>query len=122
MLILANVNIPRATVEALRNGGQDVLWALERMATDTDFEILAEAQRTKRIFLTNDKDFGDLAFRSGLPAECGVILLRLKGLVPEDVVGRTLEAIDSRSDWAGQFAVVESRRIRMKPLSPRATP
>ncbi len=31
------------------------------MATNADFEILAEAQIESRIVLTNDKDFGDIA-------------------------------------------------------------
>jgi predicted nuclease of predicted toxin-antitoxin system len=122
MRILANVNVPRMTVEALRLAGHDVEWALERMATDADFKILAVAQLEVRIVLTNDKDFGELAVRSGLPASCGVILLRLKGLTPDEVVERTLEAIGSRDDWAGHFAVVSRQRIRMRKLPPDTTP
>ena len=49
---------------------------MDRMATNADFEILAEAQSDTRIVLTKDKDFGDIAVHAGLPAECGVILLR----------------------------------------------
>jgi predicted nuclease of predicted toxin-antitoxin system len=122
MRILANVNVPRATVEALRLAGHDVVWALDRMATDPDFAILAEAQRETRIVLTNDKDFGELAVRFGLPAGCGVILLRLKGLRPDEVVARTMDAIAGRNDWEGQFAVVDKRRVRMRPLPPAASP
>lgn len=107
MRILANVNVPRSTVEALRLAGHDVAWALERMATDTDFKILAAAQIDARIVLTNDKDFGELAVRSGLPARCGVILLRLKGLSPDEAVARTVE--DRRTKRLGrQFRGRES--------------
>ena len=122
MQILANVNVPKATVEALRRVGHDVLWALERMATEADFQILAAAQLEKRIVLTNDKDFGDLAVHAGLPAECGVILLRLKGLSVDEVVARTLEAIGGRTDWANHFSVVDPRRIRMRRLPPKTLP
>ena len=122
MRILANVNVPRVTVEALRVAGHDVEWALERMATDADFKILAAAQHDSRLVLTNDKDFGELAVRAGLPASCGVILLRLKGLSPDEVVARTMEAIASRSDWAGNFAVVSAHRIRMRQLPASGKP
>jgi predicted nuclease of predicted toxin-antitoxin system len=116
MTFLADVNIPKATVDALRGVEFDVVWALEAMATEPDFEILSLAQSSNRIVLTNDKDFGELAFHAGLPSESGVILLRLSGLLPDEVVGRTMEALASRTDWAGHFSVVDRRWIRMKPL------
>lgn len=121
MRILADVNVPKATVDTLRLAGHDVLWAMDRMATNADFEILAEAQIESRIVLTNDKDFGDIAVHAELPAECGVILLRLKGLSLDESVARTREVIDSRTDWAGHFTVVDRRRIRMRPLLPKST-
>ncbi len=71
-------------------------------------------------WLTNDKDFGELAVHANLPAECGVILLRFKGLSLNDVVARTLDALSSRTDWAGHFAVVDAKRIRMRQLPPIA--
>ena len=66
--------------------------------------------------LTQDKDFGELAFRFGLPAECGVILLRLSGPNPDADNQRALLAVESRTDWAGHFSVVTDVRIRMRPL------
>jgi hypothetical protein len=63
-----------------------------------------------------DKDFGELAFRSLLPASCGVILFRLAGMDPETDNQRILEAVESRTDWAGHFSVVTDDRIRMRPL------
>jgi predicted nuclease of predicted toxin-antitoxin system len=122
MRILADVNVSKATVEALRSAGHDVLWALERLAAESDFAILSVAQHEVRTVLTNDKDFGHLAVHAGLPAECGVILLRLKGLSPDEVVTRTLGVIGSRTDWAGNFAVVDRRRVRLRPLPPATTP
>jgi hypothetical protein len=38
-----------------------------------DEEVFARAQSDERIVLTQDKDFGELAFRSGLPSSCGVV-------------------------------------------------
>jgi hypothetical protein len=67
------------------------------------------------------EDFGELAFRFGLPAECGVILLRLAGDNPAADNLRAVQAIESRLDWTGHFSVVTEDRIRMRPL-PGAAP
>lgn len=72
--------------------------------------------------LTHDKDFGELAFRVGLPAECGVILLRFAGDDPDMDLRRVFDAIESRTDWAGHFSVVSDDRIRMRPLPGVSSP
>ena len=64
----------------------------------------------------NRYDFGELTFRHGLPASCGVVLLRLSGTDPESDNRRAVDALESRSDWEGHFAVVEEHRIRIRPL------
>ena len=69
-----------------------------------------------RILLTNDKDFGDLAFHAGLPATCGIILIRLGKLAPDAIAHRTVQIVGSRSDWAGHLAVIDEHRVRMRPL------
>jgi predicted nuclease of predicted toxin-antitoxin system len=81
-----------------------------------DPEILARAQAESRIVVTQDKDFGELAFRRGLPARCGVILFRLVGSNPDADNRRMVEVVESRTDWAGQFAVATDDRIRIRPL------
>jgi predicted nuclease of predicted toxin-antitoxin system len=78
--------------------------------------ILARAQTESRIVLTNDKDFGELAFRRRLPAACGVILLRLAGANPESTNRRILEALDARTDWVGHFALITNRQIKLRPI------
>lgn len=122
MQLLANENVPRLTVEALRTAGHDLIWARTDMAGSSDEEVLARATTEGRILLTHDKDFGVLAFHAGLPATCGIILIRLGKADPDRVVTRTVEAVASRSDWAGHFSVIDERRIRMRPLPPEAAP
>jgi predicted nuclease of predicted toxin-antitoxin system len=116
MQLLANENVPRLTVEALRAAGHDVVWARTEMAGSGDEEVLSRAQTEGRILLTHDKDFGDLAFHAGLPATCGIRLIRLGNLPPDAIVNRTVQVIGSRSDWSGNLCVVSERRIRMRPL------
>jgi predicted nuclease of predicted toxin-antitoxin system len=116
MRLLANENVPRLTVEALRNAGHDLIWARTDMPGSGDEVVLARAQVEERVLLTHDKDFGELAFRAGLPATCGVILIRLGKLAPDGIVRRTVQILGSRSDWAGHLAVIDERRVRMRPL------
>ncbi|HZZ80021.1 MAG TPA: DUF5615 family PIN-like protein [Gemmataceae bacterium] len=121
MRIIANENVTRTVIEGLRSRGHNVLSVKESLRGEKDEAILSRAQTEKRIVLTRDKDFGELAFRFGLPAECGIILLRLSGKDPDSDNERTLEAIDSRTDWEGHFSVITSDRIRMRPLPRDAT-
>jgi predicted nuclease of predicted toxin-antitoxin system len=116
MRILANENVTRTVIEGLRANGHDVLSVKESLRGEKDDAILARAQAEKRVALTHDKDFGELAFRIGLPAECGVILMRLAGTDRDADNNRALEAIASRSDWEGHFSVITMDRIRMRPL------
>jgi len=116
MRILANENFPGDAVMALRQQGHDVAWVRTDAPGSSDREVLARAQAESRILITFDKDFGELAFRFGLPASSGSILFRIATPSPAYVVRMTVAALESRTDWAGHFAVVEEGRIRMTPL------
>ncbi len=116
MRLLANENMPGSVIEHLRQNGHDVLAVKESMRGAKDPDILARAQSESRVLISQDKDFGELAFRSHLPAHCGVILFRLTGEDPDDDLRRMVEAVESRADWAGTFAVVDEYRIRLRPL------
>ena len=103
-------------VTALRDLGHDVLWVRTDFPGSSDDTILARAQAEERIVITFDKDFGELAFRMGLPASCGVVLFRIKSPTAELQVRRVLAVLSQRNDWAGSFAVVTNDRIRIRPL------
>jgi predicted nuclease of predicted toxin-antitoxin system len=116
MRFVVNENITGTVIRELRHRGHDVLSVKESMRSERDEVILARAQAEQRIVITHDKDFGELAFRSRLPASCGVILFRLAGNDPDTDNRRILAAVESRADWEGRFAVVTDDRIRMRPL------
>lgn len=86
------------------------------MRSERDEAVLFRAQAERRVVITHDKDFGELAFGHGLPASCGVVLFRLSGTDPENDNRRAVDALESRTDWEGHFAVVEEHRIRIRPL------
>lgn len=116
MRLLANENIPGETIDALRQAGHNVLWIGTESPGIDDRTVLARAQAESRILLTFDKDFGELAFRYGLMARSGIILLRLSAPSSAEVTRSILAILDSRDDWAGHFSVIDDRRIRMIPL------
>jgi predicted nuclease of predicted toxin-antitoxin system len=118
MQLIVNENMSKTVVQALRDRGHDVFAVKESMRGADDAAILARAQAESRLVVTQDKDFGELAFRCGLPAQCGIILFRLAGDDPDVDDRWIIDVIESRSDWAGHFAVATDDRVRIRPLPP----
>jgi predicted nuclease of predicted toxin-antitoxin system len=116
MHILADENMPSSVIAELRLRGHDVLSVKESLVSEDDITILARAQTEGRTVVTRDKDFGELAYQFGLPATCGVILFRLPNLPRDETIRRMLDVIESRTDWAGMFAVATDSRVRIRPL------
>ncbi len=116
MRFLANENFPGEAVDVLRQEGHDVAWVRIDTPGASDQDVLRQAQSETRVLLTFDKDFGELAFRAGLPAASGVVLFRLSASSPAQVARVATAALQSRPDWSGHFSVIEENRIRMTPL------
>ncbi len=116
MRFLANENFPGEAVAALQSDGHDVAWVRTAAPGSKDDDILSWATRDGRVLLTFDKDFGELAWRFGLPATCGVVLLRLPMPEPGKVGAVLAARIGERSDWPGHFSVIEPTRVRMRVL------
>jgi predicted nuclease of predicted toxin-antitoxin system len=116
MRFLADENFPGAAVAALQAAGNEVVWIRTAAPGSSDRGVLAWAAREKRILLTFDKDFGELAQASRLPAGCGIILIRAPILRPGNVGEQLTNLIMARSDWVGHFSVIEPGRVRMRPL------
>lgn len=116
MKFLANENMAGAAVTALRAKGHDVVWVRTDAPGSRDEDVLSRAVSEQRVLITFDKDFGELAFHSNLPATCGIILFRIPAPSSSFVANAVVAAIESRSDWTGHFSVVEKNRIRMRKL------
>jgi predicted nuclease of predicted toxin-antitoxin system len=116
MRFLANENFPSDAIAALRHQGHDVTWIRTDSPGIADPVVLARAQTELRILLTFDKDFGELAFRSKLPAAIGIVLFRVRGKSGLEIAQKVARVIASRDDWAGHFSVVEEHRIRVREL------
>ena len=116
MRFLADENFPGDAVAALRAEGNDVACVQTDAPGSADHEVLARAIREQRVVLTFDKDFGELAWRELRPAECGIVLFRIRMPAPSSVATIISSILNSRDDWSGNFAVIEPGRIRMREL------
>ena len=116
MRFLANENFPGGAVSLLKKLGHDVAWVCSDSPGTTDQQVLSRAVNESRIHLTFDKDFGELAFRSRLPATCGVSLFRILMENAESGIKTIIETVQSRIDWVWNFVVAEEKRIRLRSL------
>jgi predicted nuclease of predicted toxin-antitoxin system len=106
--------LPGDAVNALRQSGHDVVWVRTAAPGRADEDILAWAEREHRVLLTFDQDFGELAWRSGLSASCGIVLFRLPMPSPNNVGALIASRLNERSDWQGHFSVIQPGRVRMR--------
>lgn len=116
MRILLDENIPGDVATTLRSRGHDVVWIRTDSPGTADETILARAVSEQRLLVTFDKDFGDLVFRQGLAASCGLVLFRIATPSSAIAANKIADILESRADWLGQFSVVDDRRIRMTPF------
>ena len=117
MRFLADENIPRAIVQALRDSGADVVWVADTMPGSRDADLLRIVAVNGHVLLTFDKDFGELARAAKLPPTCGIILIRTPMPRPGDRGLALAAAILSRRDWEGHFSILEEDRLRMRRLA-----
>ena len=114
--LLANENIPRVAIKALRSDGHDVAWAAEVAKGAADPLVASRAQVEGRILLTFDKDFGDLVLRRRVAKPSGVILCRFRVRSPETVAALLSELLRRSLPWEDHFTIVEETEVRMVPL------
>jgi predicted nuclease of predicted toxin-antitoxin system len=106
----------RSLVEALRKLGCDVAAVADLLPSVSDEDVLALAVRLDCILVTDDKDFGALVIRQGLPVP-GIVLLRTSSDDGEFQARRLAELLtDSQRKIHGHMTVVEDTRFRTRPL------
>ncbi len=114
MKILADENIEREFIEALREADFDVVSVRESYIGFADDEILQVAEQENAVILTYDTDFGELVFRYSLKSR-GVILLRLSGLSLAERIGKTVVAIsEHNAELENAFTVISENSMRIK--------
>ena len=113
---LANENVSVETVELARQSGLDFSWVAEIQPGMDDEGVLALTLTEQRILVTFDKDFGEMAFRQGKQAICGVVLFRVRLRDAEMVARFVVSVLGQRIPWEGHFSVAREGRLKTLPL------
>lgn len=104
--------------QELERAGHDVVWAGDWLEDPGDEQILARALQERRILITLDKDFGELAVARGLP-HAGILRLvdvraRRQGVLCLHVLARHGDELA-----AGAIVTADAGRLRIRlPLPP----
>ena len=118
MKFLADMGISRRVAERLRIAGHDVVHLRDRgLQRAPDGEVFRHAAAERRIVLTFDLDFGEIAARCAGPW-ASVIVFRLADSSSGHVSAR-LEATLARTAAAleaGSVVVIEEGRCRVRAL------
>lgn len=116
MKFLADESLEARLVEFLREQGHDVLFVAEMTLGLSDADVLAQANREQRVLLTNDKDFGELAFLQH-QAKHGIVLFRFQSesiALKKDRLTQLLTA--HATGLPSSFTVVTDARVRLRHL------
>jgi len=114
MDFVADESVDRIIVERLRQDGHVVVYVAELDSGLSDDLVLTDANARGAVFITADKDFGELVYRLGR-AHHGVILLRLAGLSAEAKQSAVGDAVRNHlADLPGKFSVVLPGSVRIR--------
>lgn len=112
-------NVPWHSVTLLRRSGVDV--SVVRSGLD-DESVMAQAAAERRILVTLDRDFGELAFSQGVPPPPGVVLLRFRSLRPETCAKALLVLLRNPAvELEGRFTAIREAGHRQRPLRNRGS-
>jgi predicted nuclease of predicted toxin-antitoxin system len=110
---LADESCDFVVVRSLRGAGHDVRALAEETVRTVDAEVIALAAREQRILLTEDKDFGWLAFVAHADSE-GVILIRFPGDARQSLAKAVRDLVDEHGpELRLKFAVVRPGQTRI---------
>jgi predicted nuclease of predicted toxin-antitoxin system len=111
---LIDENISPSIGDALLAAGHDVQVAAVACPGALDEELVALAIAEGRVVISEDKDFGNLAFQQGLRPP-GLILVRLPAYLPAEKAARLL-AVLKRQSANDCILVIEPARVRRRRL------
>ncbi len=116
MKFLVDENIPMELIEELKNSGYDILRVDNFKKGLKDQNVLELAFKERRILITFDKDFGELAVKQKKKVT-GVILLRIKPQSIQFLKERILLLFKQIRELEGKFIVLEENLNKMGSIS-----
>jgi predicted nuclease of predicted toxin-antitoxin system len=116
MRFLADENFPKPVIDRLRIELHDIAWAGTDFPGSADKGLLDRAEHERRILLTLDRDFWQLAVqRRKQLRRSGVILFRVHPATPGRVEELVRRVLALENDWIGQVAPVTQEGIDIVP-------
>ena len=116
MKILADESVDMPVYEYLKQAGFSIEHISFVHSGIADVDVLGLAYSQKRILLTVDKDFGELAFRNKRPSY-GIVLYRLSGLTNLQKANIVLRVFTERpTELHSNFTVISKKQVRIKKL------
>ncbi len=115
--IVADESLDFEVINQLRLNGIFVISILEAYSGANDVEVLSIAQREGLLLITEDKDFGELAYRQKHEHN-GIMLIRLAHIPRQErikIIVRSIIKYKSKMD--GAFSVLSSSGLRIKDSS-----
>ncbi|PKP60851.1 MAG: hypothetical protein CVT88_01865 [Candidatus Altiarchaeales archaeon HGW-Altiarchaeales-1] len=114
---LADENIAKSLVRALRQNGYDVKDIKEeKLIGISDKEVINKAKEQDRIIITHDKDFGNL-LNYPLQSHCGVILIRYMNQSPSYIIPKLIPLLDTlKNKVKGSITIVTDDLVRIENL------
>jgi uncharacterized protein with PIN domain len=113
MNFVADESCAGPVVRALREAGHDVIAIADIAKGATDEQVLERAVNEKRVFITEDRDFGELVYARDR-SSAGVVLVRFHSRArlakPATVVAAVAKLGPRLRD---AFTVVEPGRVRI---------
>jgi len=117
MRFLADQDVYAGTVDFLRGLGQDVLTARQVGASQvSDMELLALAEKSHRILITRDRDFGALVFQQR--RQSGVFYVRIRPTTMDSCHEELQRVLVKHTpdELMHSFVVIEPGRHRIRSI------
>lgn len=122
MRFVADQCVAGPIIDRLRADGWDVTAVRDAAPGIRDPKVLALAVQAGAVLLTEDKDFGELAYRDALP-HCGIVLIRVDELrrdLRAEVVSAAVR--QHQAELPGAFTVITPSGVRIRKPAPDGDP
>ena len=117
MRLLLDMNVSPAIGDALRQDGHDVVHARDLgLGEQPDQAVMARAVFDRRVLITFDLDFGDIAGSAMGADRAGTLLLRLRSARRPLMMARIQQALATTGAAleSGAIVLVEDARLRIR--------
>lgn len=122
MKFVADVNVPKPLITALRADGHEVIWITDIDRRLKDQPILDLALREDALILTNDSDFEKHVLVEKHPTH-GVVWMRVGWMPRKDRTERVREGIRVNvGQLLHHFTTIYPDRVEQRPLPPPPRP